>query len=281
MVAAFLLAFASAVALAQGAPRWYLQLDNDVPFGTDRWYTSGVRLARVQDHGNHALEWGLLQEVYTPEAKKFAPGAVDRAPAARLLASIARHDTMGRCLQTLEMAIGVRGPAAQGRRATDLVHRLIAAPEVDWTREEPNRIDIQLAAVRSAGVGSAVMHYGAVVGSERTFAHAAAELRLGTEIASPLLRFAATPPPAAGPAGWGAFVGVGTRAVARDELLSRGYDAQLPAPTRERVVGRVAAGVGAVRAWGSALFALAIDTREFHGQRVPHRFGSLVIHVDF
>ena len=184
-------------------------------------------------------------------------------------------------MQTLELALGVRGPAAQGRRATGLAHRLVAAPEVDWTREEPNRIDVQLAAVRSQAVGSAVAHYGVVAGSTRTFAHAAAELRIGTAIASQLLRFAATPPPAAGPVGWGAFVGVGARAVARDQLLARGYDAGLPPPARERVVGRAAAGVGTVRRWGSALFALALDTREFDGQRVPHRFGSLVVHVDF
>ena len=280
-LACAVLAGASLAALAQDPPRWYLQIDNDVAFATDRWYTSGMRLARVQDRGDHALEWGLLHEVYTPEAKKFAPGTVDRAPAARLLASIARHDTMGQCFQTLELALGVRGPAAQGRRATDLVHRWVPAPEVDWTREEPNRLDVQMAAVRSVGLGDAVVHCGAVVGSERSFAHGAAHWRIGADMAPQLLRFAATPPPAAGPAAWGAFVGMGARAVARDHLLSRGYDAELPAPARERVVGRFAAGVGTVRPWGSALFALALDTREFDGQRVPHRFGSLVIHVDF
>lgn len=280
-LAAVVFAGASLAALADDAPRWYLQHDNDVAFATDRWYTSGVRLARVQDRGDHTLEWGLLQEIYTPEAKKFSPGTVDRAPAARLLASLARHDTWGECFQTLELAIGVRGPAAQGRRATDLVHRLVAAPDVDWTREESNRLAVQLSAVRSQGVGGAVAHYGAVVGSERSFGHAAAELRIGADMAPQLLRFAATPPPASGSPGWGAFVGVGARAVVRDELLSRGYDSQLPAPQRERFAGRLAAGVGTVQRWGSVLFALAMDTREFEGQRVPHRFGSLVIHLDF
>ena len=67
----------------------------------------------------------------------------------------------------------------------------------------------------------------------------------------------------------------------RDELLSRGYDAALPAPDAERIVGRLAMGVGSVRRWGSVLFSLAFDTREFEGQRMPHRFGSLVIHVGF
>ena len=272
---------ASLAAAAGDAPRWYLQVDNDVAFATDRWYTSGLRVGRVQAQGDYELEWGLLQEIYTPEAKYFEPGTVDRAPAGRLLLSVARHDAMPRCLQTLEFALGVRGPAAQGRRVTELVHRLVPAPEVDWTREEPNRLDVQLAGERSYRYGDVVVHFGAVAGTERSFAHAGAELRAGTGLTSSLLRFASTPPPASGPPGWGGFVGVSARAVARDELLSRGYDADLPAPRRERLVGRFAAGVGSVQRWGSAIFALAQDSREFEGQRVPHRFGSFVIHIDF
>lgn len=112
-LAAVVLASASLAALAGDAPRWYLHHDNDVVFATDRWYTSGVRLARVQDRGDYA------------------------------------------------------------------------------------RLAVQLGAVRSVRVG------------------------------------------------------------------------------------RLATGVGTMQRWGSALFALAIDTREFDGQRVPHRFGSLVIHLDF
>jgi lipid A 3-O-deacylase len=272
---------AGCAAAAAEQPRWYLQVDNDVVFGTDRWYTSGVRIARVDTRGDHEIEWGILQEIYTPEAKHFAPGTVDRAPAARLLLSLARHDAMPACLQTLEVAVGVRGPSAQGRRATEFVHRLVPAPEVDWSREDSDRLDAQVAAVRSQRSGDAVVHYGAVAGTERTFAHAGAEMQFGKRIATGLLRFAPTPPPAAGPAGWGAFAGLGARAVARDRLLERGYDPDAPAPDRERVVGRLAAGVGTVQRWGSAILSLALDSREFAGQRVPQAFGSLVVHVDF
>ena len=272
---------ACGAAIAAEGPRSYVQIDNDVVFGTDRWYTSGVRIARVEERGEHEIEWGLLQEIYTPEAKHFEPGTVDRAPAARLLLSLARHDALPACLQTVEVAVGVRGPSAQGRRATEFVHRLIPAPEVDWSREESDRLDAQVAAVRSQRSGDAVFHYGAVAGTERTFAHAGAEMQFGKRIASGLLRFAATPPPAAGPQGWGAFAGLGARAVARDRLLERGYGPDLPAPDRERVVGRFAAGVGTIQRWGSAIFSLALDSREFTGQRVPHAFGSLVVHVDF
>ncbi|HEY2628920.1 MAG TPA: lipid A-modifier LpxR family protein, partial [Usitatibacter sp.] len=55
-------ALATAAFADDDAARWYLRVDNDVAFHTDRWYTSGVRIARVKD----ALEWGLTQEIYTP-----------------------------------------------------------------------------------------------------------------------------------------------------------------------------------------------------------------------
>ena len=62
LAAGALLAAASGACLAAD-PRWYLQVDNDVAFATDRWYTSGVRIAREAG----GLEIGVLQEVYTPE----------------------------------------------------------------------------------------------------------------------------------------------------------------------------------------------------------------------
>jgi hypothetical protein len=71
------------------------------------------------------------------------------------------------------------------------------------------------------------------------------------------------------------------RAVARNELLSKGYDPQSPAPDRENAVTRIAAGVAWVGGWGAITFDVAQDSREFSQQRVPHRFGSLALHVTF
>lgn len=285
---AFIAACASLAAVAQDDPRWYVQVDNDSFFGTDRWYSSGVRLARVQRDGDHAIEIGLLQEIYTPEAKRFEPGRVDRRPAARLLLSAARHDYNERYSQTLELAAGVRGPAAQGERVTEAIHRLIPAHEVDWSRERANELDVQLAAVRSHAFSQLRLHYGTVLGNELAFVHGAAEWRIGDEGArqmdTPLMRFAATPPlqnADMAERGWSAFAGVSVRAVARNRLLDEGYDAFAAAPERRRGVGRVAAGASASFGCASLAFALAQDTREFATQRTPHRFGSVTLHVQF
>lgn len=277
-IAAAAAALASVCAFAQeNSPRWYLQVENDVVFATDRWYTSGVRLARV---GSDGAEWGLLQEVYTPEAKRWRSGVDDRAPSARLLAYHARHRRAEHEFDTLEIALGVRGPAALGEKATDAIHEIVPAPEVDWSREESNRFDAQLAAVRSHRIGPWMIHGGAVLGNELAFGHVGFEWRHGDGASAPL-RFAATPPPGAGASAWDFFAGVSVRAVARNSMLRRNYDPAGPEISLRRGVGRFAVGVATAQPWGSATFALVHETREFAEQRATHGFGVLAVHVAF
>ncbi|HEX7465852.1 MAG TPA: lipid A-modifier LpxR family protein, partial [Usitatibacter sp.] len=144
-----------ACALASGAcaaaedARWYVKIDNDVVFGTDRWYTSGVRIARVKDD----LELALVQDIYTPDAKHWHFGVDDRAPTAELLAVGAKHMHGPDYFQTIELALGVRGPSAVGRQATSDIHRLIPAPEVDWSRQLDDAFDGHVAFTRSQSLG--------------------------------------------------------------------------------------------------------------------------------
>ena len=283
IVAALAAGAALGAMAAEGDARWYVQVDNDV-FMSDRWYSSGARIARVAERGGHEIELGLLQEIFTPEAKYFAPGAIDRAPTARLLFSAARHDRSAAMFQTLELALGVRGPSALGRQTTDLIHRVVSAPEVDWSRQDANRFDGQVAAVRTHRLDWLDLHYGAVAGNQVAFGHAGAEVRFGSRDAAgtPLFRYAPTPPAAPGAAGgWGAFLGASVRGVARNEMLKRRYGAFDGALERRDAVVRAGGGV----AWaGKALAitaALVQESREFEGQREPHRFGSLTVHVDF
>lgn len=268
---------------AQASPDdalWYLQIDNDVVFGTDRWYSSGLRLARVKPEGDSATEWGLVQEIYTPEAKRYEPGRTDRMPTARLLGSFARHDRTAEIFQTIELQAGVRGPAAVGRQTTELIHRVFPAPAVDWSRQEPNRLDASAVYSRSQGFGALGLHYGAVLGSQVTLAHAGAELRVGAPDYSPMLRFAATPPLATAQ-GWGGFVGASARAVLRNELIGPNYDPGGDEVSFRRQVARFAGGVTWSNSWAAITFAVAQDTREFERQRTPHKFGSLTLHASF
>ena len=282
LAALALAATASMASVADELRRWYLQVDNDVVFGTDRWYTSGMRFACVK----RDLELAIVHEVYTPDGKHWSPGTIDRIPAARLLASAAHHDRDPGFFQTIELAAGVRGPAALGRQTTEAIHRLIPAPEVDWSRQLENRFDVQLAIARTQVLADYLKaHFGAVAGNQVAFAHGGFELRAraNSALSSPLLRFAATPPFAVSdPAGgWDAYAGASIRAVGRNALLSRDYDPFGPTLERRRAVGRVVAGMAWSQAWGAARFELAQDSREFGGQSAPHRFGSLAIHLAF
>ena len=289
--AAWLMACALvSTAHAQGDAHWYAQVDNDVAFHTDRWYTSGVRIARAHkfDEGRYA-EFGILQEVYTPDPYRVAPGTIDRPYAARLLFTAARHDFMPGLYRTLELDVGVRGPGAQGEDATAFVHRLVPAPDFDWSRQLPNEVDVQAIAVQThdfklAGSDRArwALHYGAVLGNQVTFLHAGTEIRTGGARAAQQLRFAATPPiPMDTGKGWNAFAGASARWVLRNELLSVNANAIGPPIERKDGVWRIAGGVEWSASWGALTFTLLQDSREFETQHSPHRFGSLGLRLDF
>ncbi len=277
------LAALAALAISGGAAaeeaRWYLKVDNDVVFGTDRWYTSGVRLARVKDD----LEFALVQDIYTPDAKHWHFGVDDRAPTARLLAIGAMHGRGADYFQTGELSFGVRGPSALGRQATSDIHHLIPAPEVDWSRQLPDRFDGHLGFTRSQSVAFAglKLHGGAILGTQVSFAHVGFELRArDPTLSSALLRFVSTPPFSSA-TGWSAYAGASLRAIGRNELISKNYDPFGADLEYRRSVSRVAAGVTWTQSWGSLAFDLAQDSREFDAQAAPHPFGSLTVHIAF
>lgn len=285
-------AIASCGALAADDVHWYAQIDNDVAFHTDRWYTSGARVARTHRFGDgRYAEFGVLQEVYTPDPNRAAPDAIDRPYAARLLFTAARHDFMPGLYRTLELDVGVRGPAALGEQATKFVHRLVPAAHFDWSRQLPDEADVQAIAVQTHDFALVenhrprwAIHYGAVLGNQVAFLHAGAEVRTGGAHASAAqpLRFAATPPiPIGGEKGWHAFAGASARWILRNELLSVNANPFGPPIERKDAVYRIAGGVEWSASWGALTFTLVQDSREFETQHSPHRFGVLGLRVDF
>ena len=275
-------ALATAAWADDDAARWYVRIDNDVFFHTDRWYTSGLRVGRVQD----GIEWGITQEIYTPEVKFRSPTLQDRAPAGRLLATFAKHIEGDGTFDTLELDAGVRGPSALGEQAQDLVHRIAdTGAHVDWSRQLPDEFDASAIAVRTMSLPAGFRaHFGAVLGNQVSFAHAGIEWRYGEpqSPSSALMRFAATPPFAKDNArGWSGYIGASARGVARNELLSKNYYLFGPDLEKKNEVTRVAGGLAWAQAWGDLTFDLVQDSREFEGQRMAHAFGSIALHVNF
>lgn len=288
---------------AQPPVLWHLQVDNDVLFNKDRWYTSGIRLYRsaALDAASPAapvlrlpgttaqrLDFGVVQDVYTSDGNA-APDAPDRPNAARLLISAARHDLSADTLATLEIDAGVSGPAARGEEAQRLIHRIVPAPKTDWSVQVGNRADVQLVGSWSHRLaqglvpGALVVHGGAVAGTLLAFGHLGFEWRSDgpAAAANPLLRFAATPPLPRAAGGLSAFAGASLRAVGRNRLLERRGDDPKPQAPAERRVSRVAAGAAWSAAWGVVTLGLAQESAEFEGQPRPHRFGSLTLSIPF
>ena len=286
---------------AQPPVLWHLQVDNDVAFHKDRWYTSGIRLYRSAPLEADApaaaflrlpattaqrLDLGVIQDVYTSDPYA-APDAPDRPNAARLMLSAARHDISSDTLATLELDAGVSGPAARGEQAQRLIHRIVSAPKTDWTVQVDDRADVQVAGAWSHRLaqqvlpGALVVHGGAVAGTLVAFGHAGLEWRSNAPAvaANPLLRFAATPPLPREGGGLSYFAGASIRAVGRNRLLERRADDPKPQAAAERRVSRLAAGVAWSASWGVATLGLAQDSAEFEGQPQSQRFGSLAVSI--
>jgi len=281
-------ALAVALLVAGGAceaddAQWYLQVDNDVPFATDRWYTSGVRIARThRSSENRRIEWGLVQEIYTPNLNAFQPD--DRPYAARLFVSGALHDYAPGMHRTLEATLGVRGPSALGRQAQEFIHRFVPAPSEDWSRQLPDHVDFQAIGSQTQSLpfcprDVCAAHFGGAIGTTQTFGHVGFEVRAGdARVETPILRFAATPPIASAP-GWSAFAGASARLVARNALLEGNADGGARDVELNHGVFRIAAGVAWAGSWGAVTFALAQDSREFETQRGMQRYGTLTLHL--
>ena len=274
-----------------GAPRWYLQVDNDAFFNTDRWYTSGLRIARVIPRGDHDEEWGVLQEIYTPEAKFDNP--IDRPPAARLLATYARHERLPGDWRTFEVDLGVTGPSALGEQAQRIAHRFVRAPHEDWSVQRGDQLDGDIVMARTVSIAASASgwgangHYGALAGNQLAFVHGGLEVRYGhggaLELFSPALRYAATPPFTHGPpdGSWSVFAGVSARAVLMNHLLDFQDGSMTTALERKDVVGRFALGGTWLYRVATVSLALVQETKEFVGQHHNHNFGSLTVYVPF
>ena len=265
-----------------------LTAQNDSGFGTDRGYTSGVRLshlweARVPDVPRWEL--GIVQQIFTPDTKVDPQALAGRPYAARLLLFGARHSGNDGRLDTLEASAGVTGPSALGEQAQDFFHRFISSPATDWSNQLHDRFDgsVGATATRRLAVSDAMPlalagHAGVSLGTVTSHVHAGAEIRWGAAGApySEALRLASTPVANAGKAlGFAAFAGASVRGVLRNRLLVRNAGDPGADLDREDAVARLAAGASWSAAWGTTSFALVQESHEVSRQPYTMRFWSL------
>jgi hypothetical protein len=177
--------------------------------GTDRYYTNGIKLGggvnadrvierllqtparnvleRISDHlGEVHVGLFLGQNLYTPRRITIAqPQPLDRPWAAWLYVGGVAQSVMGNRLQTVELDLGMVGPAALGKPVQTEWHKLVDADQPQgWGNQLRNEPGVLLAYLEKWRYGpatgvQAVPHFGATVGNVMTLARAGGIVRAG------------------------------------------------------------------------------------------------------
>ncbi len=298
-----------------------LEIENDffTPHGSDRHYTNGVRLEALSRPigGSEVPDWSrepyaawpgfelsamrrvgfaLGQNIYTPaDTDSRVPDPKDRPYAAwAYLGVMLASETPDR-LDTVELDLGVVGPAAGGRFVQNQFHNLINVPKANgWGFQLHNEPGAILSAERrwrlsappilQAGIeADAIPIIGASVGNVMTYANAGLMLRLGqglrADFGPPRIRPSLPGSPAVGDTeggfGWYLFAGFDGRAVARDIFLDGNTFQDSPSVPKKPFVGDFQAGLVLLIGSARMTYSYVVRTPEFRGQSGPDRFGAL------
>lgn len=271
---------------ARTACEFQLYIENDsFGRGTDRYYTNGIKfgggvsaepvIERVfkrpaegvlkwitDNRGN--LEFGLFlgQHLYTPKTITVAEAQpFDRPWAAWLYLGGVVQNVDKHRLQTVELDLGVVGPAALGKFVQSNWHRLIGAEQPQgWGNQLHNEPGLLLAYLEKWRFGpttgaQAVPHFGVTLGNVMTLVRAGGILRVGRNMSGfgpdtiepggamlQRTRLADDGPSRSAPE-WNFFAGAGGRLVARNIFLDGNTLRSSPAVDRKVWVYDLTAGV--------------------------------------
>ena len=318
---------------------WTLNLyvENDLFSETDQDYTSGVRLSWVSPdiesyfdedtlpgwvnsinrrltffHDRHeGLERNVIisiaQQIYTPE-DEFETALIldDRPYAAWLFLGLGYQTRADSQLDTLEMRLGMIGPAALGQETQDFIHDLRGFSKFQgWDNQlenEPGFVAVwehkrkqRYMNANSRFGWDTIGHAGLALGNVRTYINAGAEFRVGWAIPDDFGTSAIRPggenstpdtvwnPAIAVDRNWGlhAFVSIDVRLVGRDIFLDGNTFRDSHSVSKEPVVADAAVGVSFLYRGIKLSYAHIFRSREFKGQDSSHSYGSLAMSYTF
>lgn len=311
-----------------------LYYENDLFAGTDNNYTNGVKLswisANLEDYINdpclpnwvrqlnrfsESLQPGAFdsrnmviavgQNIYTPTDKERRDVIKDDRPYAGWLylgfAYNARTDTH---MDSVEIDVGVVGPASLAHQAQDFIHDLRGIDKFQgWDNQLHNELGVQVVKERKVKVFQqigadgpqidAITHYGYSVGNVKTYLNTGAELRVGTYLpndfgTSPIRPASDSNAPLAENAsrrmaqsGIHAFVSIDARAVAHDIFLDGNTFSDSHSVAKRYFVGDVAAGIAWQWPGGKITYAQYLRSKEFRTQRASQSFGSITLSLEY
>ena len=308
-----------------------LRVENDMFNGTDSQYTSGVSLswvsANLQNYFNDpclphwARQFNKMfdsaqpspgtsrnmvitagQLMYTPaDRKRTDLIRNDRPYAAWLYLGMGYNARNGPRMDSVEINLGMVGPAALGRQAQNLIHDTRGIPRFNgWSNQIRNEPGIQVVSERKKrweytqernGV-DAIVHYGASLGNVKTHVNSGLTLRAGRIPddfgTSPIRPGGDCNAPTEGNfsrhfthGGLHAFASLDARLVARDIFLDGNTFVDGPRVEKRRFVGDFASGIAWQWAGGKLAFARYVRSKEFSAQLNSHAYSSLTLSLEF
>jgi hypothetical protein len=296
------------------------QLENDLFTGTDRHYTNGVRFSYLSaensvpdwvrraarplpffpDEGNLRVAYALGQTMHTPEDITIKEAQPDERPWAGFTwGTVGLTNDAGDRLDSLELILGMVGPASQADDTQEFVHDLIDTTDPSgWDNQLHNEPIINLSYKRtwrrwieSEALGlemDAAPYVGGALGNAFTHVNGGVMLRLGDDLPADY------GPPRIRPTlpgsdffvpqqnfGWYIFAGVDGRLVARNIFLDGNTFRDSASVDKNWLVGEMQAGVAVTVGDVRIAYTHVVRSREFEGQDDLDRFGALSVSLRF
>lgn len=255
-----------------------LFVENDMLAHTDRYYTNGIKLGlglpfetiqvpaawmltKLAPRDDDDVHLGLFvgQNLYTPKSIVVSqPQLGDRPWAAWLYIGGVAQRVRGNRLDTVELDVGMVGPAALGREVQSNWHHLIGSPQPrGWSNQIPNEPAFLVAYLQKRkmawGDWEFVPHAGATLGTVMTLARVGGTVRFGrnmtdfgpdtVEPGGAMLRTAHRAATSGNRYDWYVFAGVDQRLVARNIFLDGTVFRDSPSVERRRHVYETVVGL--------------------------------------
>jgi len=301
------------------------QFDNDLFQGTDQNYTSGARFSYVAPmapshplrplaralhlaEGDLRVSYALAQKIFTPRDVSQTQPILDDEPYAGYLyvgigiESEQRREAGRSIFDSVELQVGIVGPAALGEQTQKTAHSLFGSEEpMGWDNQLNNEPAINLYYDRAwvGWYGTAVgqpdsgyrmdlsPHVGAALGNVYTYAAAGATLRFGPHLPRSLGPSSIRP----GPPGidyyrpvsdmrWYLFAALDGWAYARNIFLDGNTFTDSQSVDKYPFVGELRMGIAVQYGRYRLTFSEMVGTKQFHGQE-SNRFGSLNLSYAF
>jgi lipid A 3-O-deacylase len=315
-----------------------LYFENDLFADTDQSYTNGIRLAWVspdidtylydpalpawlrevnywftplypqpennKDDIHRNLVFTIGQQMYTPEDKeRVTLDPNDRPYAGWLYAGFGYHAKTKNKLNSVELNLGVVGPAALAEDAQNLIHRARGIELFQgWENQLQNELGLQLVWEYKHRIAKqplfgrfgydVITHYGGSFGNVAIYANSGAEIRFGFHLPDDFGTSALRPggdnsaPGNADPRlrqGWGVhtFISIDGRLVARNIFLDGNTFQSSHSVDKKYVVADAAFGIAGVYNKWKVSYAQVYRTKEFEAQKDAQSYGSFSVSYSY